>query len=685
MSIKSLGLSVAIGAALGGKYFSVFDSAEKRAFKLGKALRETNKKLDATKQVTKYKALLEKLQEKQRLAGGGSKRLARGIAEVEGKYKAAKRAAKSYGISIGSVVNEQRRLNKEAQRTEKTLARLSKVEQSKRRLGAIRGGAIGALGLAFGAGSAVGSAFGVERRLIRLKTVVNAEDSATAIKKSVAHAVAFAQRSLATQENVLDIEYSLNSAGLSASASRAGSEIVSKLATVTDGVSEEVGVIVGDSFQNFQAQLSGGIEDKMNRIGNVLLKTQERFSIKNFNQLGESIKEATSAAIGANIPFEQMAAAVGQLNSAGLKGTKAGTAFKALVGQLVQKQEKLGISIAKTADGGTDLLATMRELKTRLIDVGGPTEQLAFLQKNLGLQGSEAAILLLNNMGALAKGYDFVSSKNDKLSEDYKTFVDSASGQWQMLTQNIGLVGTVIAGTLLPAINSILQPIGKLAIFVSEMAQKYPLIGQAIGIVSGALVGYAAVLVTVTAGQWAFNTAALATTNGLVGSAAAWVASKTAMVAASVATKAITAAQWLLNAALTANPIGLVIAGVTAFAALAVVVYKKWEPIKAFFLDLWNSVGGIVGKVTSFFGARPDNSTRRTRGRIKAAAVGAALAAPTAALPAGAAAAAAAPTQVINNQQYHITQQPGEDMEAFARRVDELQQERALREEADVG
>ena len=43
-----------------------------------------------------------------------------------------------------------------------------------------------------------------------------------------------------------------------------------------------------------------------------------------------------------------------------------------------------------------------------------------------------------------------------------------------------------------------------------------------------------------------------------------------------------------LNLAFLANPVFLVIAGITALVALAIVVYRNWAPIKKFFVDLWD-------------------------------------------------------------------------------------------------
>jgi len=166
-------------------------------------------------------------------------------------------------------------------------------------------------------------------------------------------------------------------------------------------------------------------------------------------------------------------------------------------------------------------------------------------------------------------------------------------------------------------------------------------------------------------------------------------------------TGVVTAAQWAWNAALTANPIGLVITGITAFGAIAYTVYKKWEPIKLFFKELWGTIKSGLGSInevgsaiSGFFGfgdntkQAPTSSESSHGGNKKAAAVlGVALAAPaTASLPANVTTETKTTAPIVNNQQYHInvTQLPGEDAEQLARRITEIQQENAMRGETDV-
>ncbi len=89
-----------------------------------------------------------------------------------------------------------------------------------------------ALGAAiYGAHKMIRSAGTLEEQGNYLRTVINTSgDKDAAVGQSMQHARSFARGSLATQQKVLDIEYALNSAGISEEVSRAGTELVHKLA-----------------------------------------------------------------------------------------------------------------------------------------------------------------------------------------------------------------------------------------------------------------------------------------------------------------------------------------------------------------------------------------------------------------------------------------------------------------------
>ncbi len=59
------------------------------------------------------------------------------------------------------------------------------------------------------------------------------------------------------------------------------------------------------------------------------------------------------------------------------------------------------------------------------------------------------------------------------------------------------------------------------------------------------------------------------------------------------------------DAVMMANPIGLVVAAVTLLAGAAFLIYKNWEPIKAFFTDLWDGIVEKIKWVTSHLPSLP--------------------------------------------------------------------------------
>lgn len=92
---KALTASVVIGAALSASYNNVFKTAKQKQYELGKAFADTNKRLKASDAVVEYKRKLTALKRKYAEAGGGNKRMAAGIADLEQRYRAAKRELKS--------------------------------------------------------------------------------------------------------------------------------------------------------------------------------------------------------------------------------------------------------------------------------------------------------------------------------------------------------------------------------------------------------------------------------------------------------------------------------------------------------------------------------------------------------------------------------------------------------------
>ena len=643
--MAAMGLGVVVGGAMSASYTRTLATAEQKAKRLGDRWTETNKRLNAAGDVVRYRGELERLRGKQAGAAVSSRRLDEGVKDLERRYREAKRELRAYGVQVGDAARAQRRMQRELRATELAQRGLNRRTRAGANLRRMRGAAVAGAGVAYGVGRMIASGMEREEQQLYLRTVINADDGdrQAAVGRAVAAARELARTSLASEAEVLEIEYALNSAGLDEQTARAGTSMVHRLAKVTRGSSEQVGEVVGTVVNNMGDQMAGSAADKMARIGDVLAQAQFRFQFRDFGQLGESFKEAAGQAVISQLSFARTAAAVGVLNNASLQGGRAGTALNAVLRNLTKASRALGTQVVRDAEGNLDLVATLDQIKTKT-DSMGVQERGDLLQKIFGDEGVKGVAPMLTMLDGLREGIDALEASGGAVDAAYRPFLGSASGRWLMMTTRLRVAGDTLAQNMLPALTVAASAMADLTSWVGRAVERWPGLTQSVVWFAGGLavaIGVAAVwnatawLVGAAMSMWAARTKVLA--------AATWVW-KGAQVAA-------TAVTWAWNAALWANPLVWVGAAVVAVAGM---IWYFWGPIKEFFADLWSTdtvqffvrkVGDAVAAVKGFLrwlglmdeeddeaGARqPGWSVRQTAaaGAIAAgAAVGAAEPAP---------------------------------------------------------
>ncbi|MES9873169.1 MAG: phage tail tape measure protein [Candidatus Sedimenticola sp. 6PFRAG7] len=624
---KSLSLSLIVGAALGNSFLSTFKTAKTHINELGAAVDQAQLGKTLTGDILKFQRQLKILRTQQKRTGDSSGDLAREISRVESQLANATRRASKHGIEIGNITRQHKLFNKTLDNGGERLARYNRRQARQQKRQELHGRILPVVGATYAAGNVLGGAMGLEEKAVRLRTVINVDDgdTAAALQRSREHARRVARDSLASEAELLDIEYALNSAGLTEEAARVGSVITSKVATVTSGAPEQVGEIIGTTFNNMGAAIEGAsVEEKMARIGDVLTKTQLKYQIRDFGQLGESMKYAAASAKMNNVSLEQTSVTLGMLNSAGLQGSMAGTAFSATLRQMGKASEKLGFNIVRDEFGNMDFAATLEELKMALSVYDDIDERNQVIQKRFGDEGARGLIPLLDGLDKFRDGMQTMDDASGVVDENYALFKESAAGQWKMFRQNIGMVGDTLAGTLLPSINAILTPLGQAAGGIGGMIEQFPILGHVIGGVAVGFAGFmAAAFVTQYVGtlvgdawdmakgvfkgfgkvtQWAmtrlvaFNATALITSVRAKALAVGGAIRGFAGTLIGLAGKAIPMVIGGLRAltlALMTNPVGLVIGGI-AIAAGLIITY--WEPIKEFFSGLWDGVKSLFGE-----------------------------------------------------------------------------------------
>lgn len=142
---------------------------------------------------------------------------------------------------------------------------------------------------------------------------------------------------------------------------------------------------------------------------------------------------------------------------------------------------------------------------------------------------------------------------------EHQARLQTTTAQWEIAKNRITEVGVNIGSVLLPAANEVLGVFGSgtsaVADFVRENETLVSNIAVVVGAVAGSVSAWNALKFGIGAVTWGFNA---------------------------------------LKLAMATNPFGLIAIGVVTAAAL---IYKNWEPIKTFFVGVWNSIKETSGSV----------------------------------------------------------------------------------------
>lgn len=326
-----------------------------------------------------------------------------------------------------------------------------------------------------------------EAAQIRLSTAINATDKDQAIKDVTASANRMALSAPIDKTQVYDVNYALNSAGLKADVAVKGAESVLKVAKVTNGAAEQVGEVMATTYNNLGQSMGGDELTKMARIGDMMTKVQLKYQIRDFGQLGEGMAYAASTAASAKVPLQDLLMAIGQLNSAGVSGSRAGTSFVAVMRSMSKAARQLGFDIVRDDKGQMDYLATMSALNEALSQYDDIDERNQKIQDIFGDEGKAGLIPLLQALGQARADQAEIANSIGLTDQEFAKFVASHGGRLTVIINAVTMVGEAIGNSLLPAIDLVEQPIVSLAGHMTTLITEFPRLGQAIGVVMAAL------------------------------------------------------------------------------------------------------------------------------------------------------------------------------------------------------
>lgn len=514
---------------------------------------------------------------------------------------------KRHGISltgsdntIQQAIRRTEQYNNQLERERQALARVTRARERYSRAqetaGKLKTGGALAIGAAAAGGYAAGRflqpAIGFGKEMSRVQALTRIDKNSPQFKALREQALKLGSETQFTASDAASGQSFLAMAGFTPQAIQAALPGVLNMALaggVELGETADIGSNILTQF-NLTA-------DQMDRVGDTLTAAFTRTNT-DLRALGETMKYTGPVAAKLGISLEEAAAMAGMLANNGLRGSDAGTAMRASLSRLASPPKAAADALKELGVSVADARGKMRPMEDVLVDLYkatqkyGQVDQVSFFkdiageEAFVGLQTLVAAAgsgelqkLTRELQGARGEADRVAKVMADNLDGDLKN-LDSA---WEGLRIRIS---DLVDGPL----RSVTQWLTRVLEKITSLAQAHPVLTRQLLIAGGALLA-----MTATIGS-------LSLVIGVLYGKLATLRLGFDILTRSMNVVRVLPALWgmvtgsvsLLGGAIGAlfSPVGLIVA---ALAGAAVLIWKYWDPIRAFFAGVFS---GIMERLT---------------------------------------------------------------------------------------
>ncbi|ENE80620.1 phage tail tape measure protein, TP901 family, core region [Escherichia coli P0304777.2] len=514
---------------------------------------------------------------------------------------------KRHGISltgsdntIQQAIRRTEQYNNQLERERQALARVTQARERYSRAqetaGKLKTGGALAIGAAAAGGYAAGRflqpAIGFGKEMSRVQALTRIDKNSPQFKALREQALKLGSETQFTASDAASGQSFLAMAGFTPQAIQAALPGVLNMALaggVELGETADIGSNILTQF-NLTA-------DQMDRVGDTLTAAFTRTNT-DLRALGETMKYTGPVAAKLGISLEEATAMAGMLANNGLRGSDAGTAMRASLSRLASPPKAAADALKELGVSVADARGKMRPMEDVLLDLYkatqkyGQVDQVSFFkdiageEAFVGLQTLVAAAgsgelqkLTRELQGAKGEADRVAKVMADNLDGDLKN-LDSA---WEGLRIRIS---DLVDGPL----RSVTQWLTRVLEKITSLAQAHPALTRQLLIAGGALLA-----MTATIGS-------LSLAIGVLAGKLATLRLGFDILTRSMNVVRVLPALWgmltgsvsLLGGAIGAlfSPVGLIVA---ALAGAAVLIWKYWDPIRAFFAGVFS---GIMERLT---------------------------------------------------------------------------------------
>lgn len=304
----------------------------------------------------------------------------------------------------------------------------------------------------------------------------------------------------------------------------------------------------------------------------------------NVELLGESFKYVAPLAQTTNQSMETVASAISKLGDAGIKGSEAGTALRAILNRLasgnastVKAMNELGVAIYDN-DG------KMRSINTIIGDVTRATAGMSDEQKNnyfTMIAGMEALSAWNVLMGVGEEGLNSFTAKLEKADGSAQAMADTMSDN---LKGSIDSLESALEGLKIALYEKVKEPVRAVVDGITEAIDWVMKLDKWFNTHKGTVIALGSAFLILTAGIAGFN---LYLKSGAIIGGLTTLA-KTISTVIKVA--------WGLNVAFLANPATWVAMGIMALVLAGIALWKNWDTVKAKAVEVWGTIKEVFSQ-----------------------------------------------------------------------------------------
>lgn len=344
---------------------------------------------------------------------------------------------------------------------------------------------------------------------------------------------------------------------------------------------------------------------EMDRLGDVMTATFTRSNV-DLQMLGETMKYTAPIANQFGASVEDVAAMSGLLGNIGIQGSNAGTALRSLFTRMAAPPKEARDALLQLGVATQDASGNMRSMTDILGDVAKKTEGMGGgerLAAFTAIAGQEAGsslaeLVTKGGTGEITKFVEILKNAKGESARVAAAMGDNAAGDIKGFSSAVEGLNIALTETNDAPLRSLIQSATSAVRGIQGWVTANPMLAGTLIKVAAAVAGlvfvggFLATMIAGLLGPFAmarFALTALGINAGFAGGAMKLLTGGFGLAgkAATVLFPMLATGIKTVGLAFAANPIGLAVMAIAAGAAL---VIAYWEPISAFFADLW---GGI--------------------------------------------------------------------------------------------